>query len=84
MHITLQGYLAVFSPKNYDHFPGYLQFKFELKWHKLKKSYIATIRDKWPSPIIGHPMRSTYQENCSGAMLTFIPSARLKKTRFLH
>jgi hypothetical protein len=24
-----QGYLAVFSPKNYDHFLWYLQFKFE-------------------------------------------------------
>jgi hypothetical protein len=39
-----------------------------------KKSYIVTIRDKWPSPVIGHPMRSTYLENCSGVMLTFMPS----------
>jgi hypothetical protein len=48
-----------------------------------KKSYIVTIRDKWPSPVIGHPMRSTYLENCSGVMLTFMPSGRFAKhTRF--
>jgi hypothetical protein len=28
----------------------------------------------------GHPMRSTYQENCSGVMLTFMPSGRFTKT----
>jgi hypothetical protein len=45
-----------------------------------KKSYIATIRDKWPYPVIGHPMKSTYQENCCGVMLTFMPSGRFTKT----
>jgi hypothetical protein len=49
-----------------------------------KKSYIYTIRDKWPSPVIGHPMRSTYLENCSGVMLTFMPSGRFTKTHAFH
>jgi hypothetical protein len=45
-----------------------------------KNSYIATTRDKWPSLVIGYPMRSTYLENCSGAMLTFMPSSHFTKT----
>jgi hypothetical protein len=44
-----------------------------------KKSYIAIIQDKWPYPVIGHPIRSTYQENCSGVMLTFRPSGRFRE-----
>jgi hypothetical protein len=45
-----------------------------------KNSYIATIRDKWPYHVISHPMKSTYQENCCGVMLTFMPSGRFTKT----
>jgi hypothetical protein len=30
--------------------------------------------------MIGHPMRSTYLENYSGVMLTFMPSCRFAKT----
>jgi hypothetical protein len=51
------------------------------KCHKLKKkSYIATIRDKWLSLVSSHPMRSTYQENYSSVRLTFMPSGRFTKT----
>jgi hypothetical protein len=50
-----------------------------------KRIIYTTIRDKWPSPMIGHHMRSTYLENCSGFMLTFMPSGRFtKNTHFLH
>jgi hypothetical protein len=80
MHITLSGYLAYFLPRIMTISYGTYSSNLNKSATNSKKSYIVTIRDKWPSPVIGHPMRSTYLENCSGVTLTFMPSGRFTKT----
>jgi hypothetical protein len=80
MRIALPEYLAVFSPKIMTISYATYSSNLNKSATNSKKSYIVTIQDKRPSPVIGHPMRSTYLENCSGVMLTFMPSGRFTKT----
>jgi hypothetical protein len=72
MYITLPGYLAYFLPKIMTIFFGTYSSNLNKSAANSKNAYIATIQDKWPSPVIGHPMWSTYLENCSGVIDTSI------------